>query len=64
METIEQTKLISIEKQDYLNLLSRLEKVEKEVFPSEFENLHKISELSLEEIWDNDKDDATWEKYL
>lgn len=64
METIEQTKLISIERQDYLNLLNRLEKVEKEVFPNEFENLHKISELSLEEIWDNDKDDATWEKYL
>ena len=57
METIQQTQMISIDKEVYLNILNRLEKVEKEVFSNEFEEFSKANIETLKEIWNNKEDD-------
>ena len=73
METIEQTEIISIKKEDYLNLLNRLEKVEKsinnfneEIINKDFYNTeslddcHKLSENSLSKNWNSKEDEEAF----
>ena len=73
METIEQTEIISIKKEDYLNLLNRLEKVEKsinnfneEIINKDFYNAeslddcYKLSENSLSKNWNSKEDEEAF----
>jgi AbrB family looped-hinge helix DNA binding protein len=57
----EGTKLILIEDGSRI-ILEKEEKI-KEILNEE-RGWNSISEESLNEVWDNDKDDKIWEKYL
>jgi AbrB family looped-hinge helix DNA binding protein len=57
----EGTKLILIEDGSRI-ILEKEEKI-KEILNEE-RGWKSISEESLNEVWDNDKDDKIWEKYL